>query len=143
MDRFGMIFSRHLSPEVFNDVPTIQKHAADLVSDLAKFWSHYTLRVLESMRTLKPNQRLIIHLKDLSNSLERLSAFSDVPLSLLNARQTHTNKDTHSRETRAILGETMVRRAASVEQNRVDLWLKSHPDLLVTSQTQSTVASGE
>lgn len=142
MDRFGMIFSKHLSPEVFKDVPTIQKHAADLVSDLAKFWSHYTIRVLESMRSLKPNQRLIIHLKDLSNSLERLSDFSGVPLSLLNVRQTHTNKDTHSRETRVILGEGLIRKTASAEQNRVDLWLKTHPDLSIAPLAQNISPSG-
>lgn len=135
MDRFGTIFSPRLNPDVFSSVSNIQLHAQELVRDLAQIWSRSVIRVMEAMLRLPAEQRLVIHLKDMNQSLEIFAKFSGVPLHTLDTRYTHINKDTHAKETRAVLGEEVIRREVSSEQLRVDQWLAEHPGFLTVPRT--------
>jgi len=121
--RFANYFSPHLTGENLRDATALRKIGPLLVKDLAEFWHQKSVSTISAMFQLPRERRLIMNLQDLDSSIQRLAAFANVPLEMLNLQNTHANRDTHANETRKIIGTQVIALAARPAQIQLDKWL--------------------
>ncbi len=125
IERYGKLFISSFKFPLFATDVYLRNHSKHIISGLADFWGKQTLNVLELLRGLPEDRRLVLQLKDLDYSIQRLAQFAGVdPGTLVKA---HLNRArTHDKEQikRLVGGKKVLEAAAKDYQRKINMVLK-------------------
>lgn len=130
LDRYSEIFISHHSHDTMSDPRKIAADADHIVNDLARFWGLNNIRLLEAIRRVSAENRLVIRTEEFSGSVSRFAALAGVPEASLKTSNLHLNKDRDMNYFRGILGEKRLAAACAKEEKKMSSWLNANKNIL-------------